>query len=743
MSRSPVDSFALGPGRGSNNAAQALTPTGVRVGGVGVQSPGLSALAPGVDTRGADRTIEVITKLAGAALAPQLKEAQDRQTIMGIQKAMTGQAITEIVAEEPWFLKIFGPSASVQGARAYTAQATVAQWAANVEQQMPELAKQSPEALREAALGAMEGLKTGDAQTDAVVTGEVMTQMAGLFKRHAKAHASYIQAESSSSQLRAWDNLGTLLQGRIAGRAKGEVNEAEAEAATSWLLTSLEAFPGQDPESYERNVVSFVGTQAAQGNFHVVNKLREAGILKGFTNPETRARLERELAASGRTALVKQAMPSLAPSLADVYLDRQQTAEEMIAKLEAINEQASALTGVPMDLATLVDRGTYDNMATSLLGAQENERRARLREAQDRRAAGGRGTAREQKAAEEAQLDAIALSILDNDRPGAVAQLGMARVNALLPVRDDNLDRAGRALWQAKASPEDRAKLLNRWAGNHKIKAADEWFATNLRDAPEINGNFTAAAQVAASLSPEGAGVYLPPDKLHRVLQFNRMVADNIDPAQAYQYTRTVLPVLKGRISSKELNEVQKTVRSMVDDEFEASFWEGKQTMPDGDQALVESLLLRHYETYRGVYGSTGDDAKAAIGKLKAAGEMSVLGNRLVLHADPDVTPLNKLGLGGTDGDWARAFKDELKAQAAGLDVDRAIIVRLPDRGDKQRVATFNISIPDPKHPHGEQLRVITSEQLFPRVQKAISGQTATRAPKGRPGTLNPASLTP
>lgn len=715
-------SFAINVPRQAPQARQAIGDTQARIGGVGVQSPGLTAMAPGVDTRGTSRTIDAITKLGGDALAPHIKRIAQEQYISGVQKAMTGEALGEILKDEPWYTQVFGPSAASQGARAYATQEAIARWAGDVERQMPELSKQPPEALREAAVGSLRGFLTGDPEADAAITAEVTTAMGPLFKQHAKQHVAWKQTEASTNQLRAWDAEGQLLQAAGANRVGGVGTDEDFKQAGDRFFQAIEPFEGQTDESYARNLTTTLETAASKGQFHVISAAQERGLLDAVSDPERRARLERAMATGGRRALIEQAMPKLAPKLAAEYLDFKKTPEERIAALEALNEEAAKLTGVPTDLATLVPRESYDNLSVSLLNQQAREAQQAAQERARAAAAQGRARAPTQEEKELA-LDQQAMAILSSGQ-GSSTTLGT--LTSTSPLKRENLDRAGLQLWaqfgQApNTAPAKRAEFLNKW---------------HAESFPSIKANIQGVLQPTEALTPAYAAMaetmkrvqrpedFLDSKQLQTMRFYQKQVDAGVLPEQAYQFARTWMPVAQGLPTSQEVSGVRATIRDHIQAEYDGGIFDTGD-LTDKSKIVLEALVMREFDSLRGGVISSGEAANMAVRKALKSDSVEVLGKHLVLRATSG--PATSAVAKHYSSEFSKTLEAKLKT--AGFSGDPDVIIQLPDviENGKIKQRRWTVSYTDDQGV--EKVMPLTSDEITAAGSAGLSSKPKSAIP--------------
>lgn len=282
--------FAANP-QGGIPQARAGQQAAVRNEVFGGQGVGVNR-AMQVQDPGPDRTMQVLFKMGEKVLAPKIKEVQEQRFVAGMQKAAEGQAVSDIIDEQPWYAQMFGGTEVVDGARAYTASTRATEIATGIDAAMPELRKLNGAAFADHVHKTIAGSSTGDAATDAMVFQHAMKQMPTQMAQQAKQHYVYKQERFMEAQSGKWGadliNLGHVLSKAAKGEAQStltigsETTDAfDAINATLATVDSFQRPEGQDEALYSRSVSSVLATAADNGNLAAVYALTEgAGGLK-------------------------------------------------------------------------------------------------------------------------------------------------------------------------------------------------------------------------------------------------------------------------------------------------------------------------------------------------------------------------------------------------------------------------------------------------------------------------------
>ena len=639
-----ADTFSIDPG----NAVQAAgnnQPALIRLTG---GAAGVEATGGRIDTSTAD----ALLKLGSDILAPKIKEAAQEQFMEGVQLAATGQAITDIVRDRPWYSEVFGPSSAVQGARAYTVAQKVAKFGADMEAKMPILAQQGPEAINQELSTLRDQVMTGDDGADMAITSQIVDQMAPLYKRHAKEHYAYLQGKASDAQVDAWSSLGAGYQQRAAAAAKGDgmVSQEDVAADAARLLGNMNPFADQPDASYDRNVARFLESSATAGNFHVVKLFKESGLYDKLP-PDMRSSLDRTFKVAGSQALA-QATPQFFMDMAMFVNDTAQDPRGVADRAAAINAKAAAITGVPVDMAQIIPNATVDQIAGRVLVAQASANRSA-----------------EEKLAEEAQKVAIANQFLGV--PDGIALCKATKVCA-----EGYGERAAIQQW-TQLPPQGRAQLLN----NHPTETFTGLQSrfSGVMNGKEDSPGVQQTAQMWASMTEGTKGRYFSQDENKFLSKYTAMIAAGESPASAYVAAKVITPLSKTYLDPADKNEMANAIRAQAEDSNENFF--GWNLIPDGQMKVYESVLGEQVK--QRTFGDVASSARAAMGEANAQQRITRIGKFAVVGVDSAQPRLEtilggKVGFKAAGNAFTTLVEDGVKSVGGG-DPETSVVIRLPD----------------------------------------------------------------
>src|SRR5690606_14626624 len=109
-----------------------------------------------------------------------------------------GKTLIEVQKEQPWYTRIFGPSATVQGAQAMTLMGAMNQAETQFYHDLPTLASQPPDAARQYLVNQAASIgQTGDPTMDAMVQAKLTEQFGPMMNAHMKQHLKFVQEQNS------------------------------------------------------------------------------------------------------------------------------------------------------------------------------------------------------------------------------------------------------------------------------------------------------------------------------------------------------------------------------------------------------------------------------------------------------------------------------------------------------------------------------------------------------------------
>ena len=650
-----AESFAVDPGAPVNaqgTGGPVMVSAGAAQGGTGGTTFGRS---DGQDAR----NTEALLQLAGATLAPHIKQAQQQQFLSGVQQAAAGEGLTEILKDQPWYTQIFGPSSAAMGARTYTTQASIAQFGAEMEKAMPELAKGTPEAMMQHANAAVKSMMTGDAMTDNAIMGSFVEQLQPLFKRHAKENYIFEQKKANAAQVMAWDSAFDAYQQRAKAAAdpEGGVSPEDLYADGSRVLGILGPFTNQSSESHQNNIANSLLGAARKGNFQIIKLLEQENILKQLP-PEVQGQLQQAFRSAGKEAM-NQAMPNYALEVAMAVNDTAQDPRGIVGRISALNKKVAEATGVDERYAQLIPLQSTDNIIGNVLRAQAAE------------------AGKEHKmTAEEKRAQQITLAKTVMMQPGALSNA----VNTGM-VPDSAAEEAVLDVWNGNQSPAARAQILG--VGGkavNTIKTQLETLGVGGADKQNTKGVEHVAAIYAQS-TDAARGKYFSSADQSFYDRYTASVKAGVPPEQAFLSAKVAQPLSENLISPTEKSEMGKAIRKISESKNENIF--GWNAVDDQALRVIEAVTAKDFKANRSLNSVEVSAARAYSSALNQG--LEIIGKHASIGKQNGSVDLVQYMLQGRNNKGAKetaaAFEAVLehKVKAVGGNLDSYIILRASD----------------------------------------------------------------
>lgn len=229
----------------------------------------------------ADRTMDAIMEIGKGVLGAKLKEQQNKAFLGGVQKVMQGEALKDIVDEQPWYTQIFGPSSTVEGARAYSQVAQVDKFTADLYGDMDRLQQIDPSKVGDEVNGKMSQFLTGDDVTDTAIQMKMVESVGPFFKAQAKSHYKWQQTNMQTQVTSAMLQAGDTIQAAAKSWVDGTSTQEDRNQALSGAISSWQPLPGQSAKSYWEAVKTATINSMAQGNHYMAQAVWSAHDGKG------------------------------------------------------------------------------------------------------------------------------------------------------------------------------------------------------------------------------------------------------------------------------------------------------------------------------------------------------------------------------------------------------------------------------------------------------------------------------
>jgi hypothetical protein len=608
--------------------------------------------------------VEKLLAMTDTVAAQQLKQKQTEAYVGGMSRVAQGEAVADIVKEQPWYANLFGPSDVVEGARAYASRAQVAKAMAVVEETMPTLAALGPDEAKAHFTKIMNDHLTGDSATDANLLVAFGEAMPGPMKRQAKEHYGYLQYQMNVQQGAAWREKANEVQKAAVGFAMGSYTEDEFTAKQDALEAFMLPAPGQTDESHAHNVSSFLIDQAQAGNLHVINFLRRGhdGVSILDTLPsDKRTTVEKAVEAGENRMRMKYSFDwsnDLAEIETQAALPQEgETARSTANRVDAINARYNKTTGSDAGLITPAHKAALVSGSAEKIIREKQRQAAELAHRLEKEADKKNNDA--EKAAALAKLNTEMRVSFRTGHAGLLANTpGIERKKVDAEILDDWKGMG--PLPGGMMSPTHTLALANNMKSNYVNMNIQDMLQGQIKSQMTAGADITPSFENAVNnyralylASPSAAAAYYG-DYAGKIEGYIQDTDAQIEPKLAYQ-NNFILRKKPGPVSDKDRQAATKAVG-------ESSWRNIARTVGMDDtvklQPSQDGILSRmlapavdaHRASGRGLESATA----AAFAAKQATGAIEIIGG-FVIENDPSSQKRvydSLTGSAGPNGAW-------------------------------------------------------------------------------------------
>lgn len=649
---------------------------GVRVADVGSSGGGAAApqmmQTPEIDTSTAD----LLMQLGGQALQTAINNKQAEKFLEGAQRVAQGEALAEIVDEQPWYTEIFGPSSTVQGARTVAQVAQVDEYNNSIFRDMDSLQQLSPDEFGAEVRKRQLTMLTGDAAADAVIQTKMVESTGPLMRTHAKAHYAWQQGVMQTQVTNMMIQSSRSLQDANAQYRKGIITDQDYEAMKANAAGSIMPLEGQSSASYWSAVEAATVDAMSQGNHHFAGLVFSSGVLDAAP-AEVRKKLVDARETYEKRTLEQVGLLEYGNAIASLQarskagvISAAQIARETIAINDAVRKQ----TGIQRDM---LDRADLTKMLSSNYGKVF----ARAEAAADKQAAAN------QKALDEQRRYS---QILTGYKLGVGQRLVFdghekREVDALF-YEALQVEQNGGANWGASV-----VRNYNQGAEyvNPQLQA-DLRAGINAAKLEGYNGApFDRSYQAFQALRNQEGGTaaamaYFGKEDGAKMLKYDQLLRANVEPAVAYQASFGESIDTSRKISDKDLSE---KLTSFVAKQQPGTISQWFGSIPTSEQAQrrLVTEVGKNYDMLTTQLNMNDDEAMKVSMEL-AKTRLDLLGP-YVADRNPSAPSFANL-IGSSDEVAGELFSQELAEQARKQGVQ--LPLDAPGATDDWRMFTDN-----------------------------------------------------
>lgn len=642
-------------------------------------------------------TTDLLMQLGGKVLAPIMEQAQTAAFLDGAQRVAQGEALKDIVDEQPWYTQIFGPTSSVQGARTIAQMQQVDDYLTGIQTDMPELQKLSPTEFAKTMTSRMSSFLTGDGVADAAIQTKMIESMGAVTKAHTKAHYKWTQDTMQKTITSYMISGAKKLQSQAMQLLDGTMSEQDFKDVKAGMLNNLMPLAGQSPESYWGGIEEAVTDALATGNHHAANTVFDSGLLANAP-AEVRKKLfdarHTYEARTQETAGFAEYGPIIG-QLQGLARAGQLTGDQIVAQVDKINADYAVRYGIdrPLfkrsELVSLIS----GNISKIYSRSEADARQARSDARADRREALKVNAKAETEARKAAQLlqfvqagagDMTKLAGYTGDEINLAVYKGAqiieqqgGNVGEYLVRQYNNGGEHVNSLYQNKMQAGIRAAKQEGHTGKS--------FETSYGLYKQLSAQQGGKAAAMAYLGDDGA----------RMMKYDHLVSQGqIPPETAYQLSFGE-PLDTTRKSTDK--DIAKAIEQVVQQDqpgwFTRTFTSAVELTDQGKRTLT-SAVAANYDLLA-QNGGLDDSQAMAVALDVAKRDLDVVG-KYVYNKGVDREPLYML-IGSDEATAGKVFSEGLanKARASGIkniDDVNVMITRLPDHNGQ---GVFGITLVD------------------------------------------------
>jgi len=257
---------------GGGGAGQGQSSGGVAQGGTNFAEMAAAEARQGV--AGLGISLDSFDKLTGGAIQGYVDRAKKEQYAQGMSMAAQGQSLQNIEDTQPWYTKLYGPDATVQGAQMFNVNAAMSDAQTSFMQAMPQLREKSPDQVRGYLVNKMSQVQsTGDQYTDAMVQQKLAEQLPQMLNQHMQQYAQFTQEQNYNGFTNMATASARSMQATLS--AANNPTQADVDAAHTAYQQQIARPDNMDLDSYQRALRDSTVSNAMNGNWQAVRAIQQ------------------------------------------------------------------------------------------------------------------------------------------------------------------------------------------------------------------------------------------------------------------------------------------------------------------------------------------------------------------------------------------------------------------------------------------------------------------------------------
>lgn len=222
-----------------------------------------------------DPLTQEIIKQSSEITSAELSKELQKDRLRGATMARAGKTMQDVRDDAPWVEGIFGTGATVQGAQIETMKKAQEDYALDLIENSEDYQKMNPDEFAEHQTMQLEGMLTGDADTDNMMYLMSEEMFAKGAQEHMKIHLPYVQQQMLSAYTSRLDSAASAYEQAM----EGALNDEEREQLTAeFIENNLTPPQGINDSTYQTAISGTVQTHMKDGFEHMRDAVELAGI---------------------------------------------------------------------------------------------------------------------------------------------------------------------------------------------------------------------------------------------------------------------------------------------------------------------------------------------------------------------------------------------------------------------------------------------------------------------------------
>jgi hypothetical protein len=368
------NSFSGGPSGGGQSSG------GVAQGGTDFNAMGRAMMQQG--PLGLGINVDALNKITGGMIQGYIDRQKKEQYAQGMAMAAQGRSLVEIEKDQPWYTKLYGPDATVQGAQQMNVMSAMNDAQTQFMQAMPQLREKSPDQVRQYLVNLTAGMQaTGDPATDAMIQAKLPEMYGSMLSTHMGQYMQYQQEQNAQAFNNIGVSAGKAMQTTL--QSNNNLSDDDINSAHAQYLDQIAKPDNMNNEAYAKSLHDITVANAMQGNWQSVRAIQTLPAYQSM-DPLVKAELDTKIPLLEAQAAAKN------PNTLQLLDSREGLVFNMTRGVSPFDSTPAGHAAAMVQMQALNDKNktfngdatpvfTHEQMAQTLTAMDENNyRRAQL-----------------------------------------------------------------------------------------------------------------------------------------------------------------------------------------------------------------------------------------------------------------------------------------------------------------------------------------------------------------------------